>query len=80
MQASDYMQTRVYHGLTDDAYGPDLIPLIGADRILWGSDFPHIRSIGLEAQEHVHALLDALPQEDQVKVVGGSAAQVFNIV
>jgi predicted TIM-barrel fold metal-dependent hydrolase len=79
MKASDYMRTRVYHGLIDDAYGPEMIPLIGADRVLWGSDFPHIRSIGLEAQEHVHKLLGALPQEEQAKVAGGSAAQVFNI-
>jgi predicted TIM-barrel fold metal-dependent hydrolase len=56
-----------------------MIPLIGADRVLWGSDCPHIRSIGLEAQEHVHRLLGALPQEEQAKVVGGSAAQVFHI-
>jgi predicted TIM-barrel fold metal-dependent hydrolase len=79
MRASDYMRTRVYHGLIDDAYGPEMIPLIGADRVLWGSDFPHIRSIGLEAQEHVHRLLSALPQADQEKVVGGSATQVFNL-
>ena len=79
MRASDYMRTRVYHGLIDDAYGPQMIPLIGADRVLWGSDFPHIRSIGLEAQEHVHRLLSALPSADQEKVVGGSAVQVFNL-
>ena len=73
------MRTRVYHGLIDDAYGPEMIPLIGADRVLWGSDFPHIRSIGLEAQEHVHRLLGTLPRADQEKVVGGSAAQVFTM-
>ena len=79
MRASDYMKTRVYHGLIDDAYGPYMIPLIGADRVLWGSDFPHIRSIGLEAQEHVHKLLGALPHAVQEQVVGGNAAQVFNL-
>jgi uncharacterized protein len=79
MRASDYMKTRVYHGLIDDAYGPQMIPLIGADRVLWGSDFPHIRSIGLEAQEHVHKMFGTLPREDQERVVGGNAAKVFNV-
>jgi uncharacterized protein len=79
MRASDYMKTRVYHGLIDDAYGPHMIPLIGADRVLWGSDFPHIRSIGLEAQEHVHKMFSALPRQDQEQVVGGNAAKVFNV-
>jgi hypothetical protein len=78
-EGEDYMRTRVYHGLIDDAYGPEMIPLLGTDHVLWGSDFPHIRSIGLEVQEHVHGLLGALPQEDQAKVVSGSAARVFNI-
>ena len=60
-EGDDYMKTRIYHGLIDDAYGPQMIPLIGADRVLWGSDFPHIRSIGLGAQEHVQKLFGALP-------------------
>jgi predicted TIM-barrel fold metal-dependent hydrolase len=73
------MKTRVYHGLIDDAYGPQMIPLIGADRVLWGSDFPHIRSIGLEAQAHVHKMFGTLPREAQEQVVGGNAAKVFNV-
>ena len=79
LKASDYMRTRVYHGLIDDAYGPQMIPLIGADRVLWGSDFPHIRSIGLEAQGHVHKLLGDLPWQAQEQVVGGNAAEVFKL-
>ena len=78
-RASDYMKTRVYHGMIDDAYGPQMVPFIGADRILWGSDFPHIRSIGLEAQEHVHTQLADLPRQDQEKIAGGNAAKVFHI-
>lgn len=79
LKASDYMKTRIYHGLIDDAYGPQMIPLIGVDRVLWGSDFPHIRSIGLGAQEHVQKLFGALPPQDQEQVVGGNAAKVFKI-
>jgi predicted TIM-barrel fold metal-dependent hydrolase len=79
MQPSDYMRTRIYHGLIDDPYGRFTIPLIGADRVLWGSDFPHVRSIGIGAEEHVTRLLETLSFEDQEKVVGGNAAKVFNI-
>lgn len=79
LRASDYMKTRVYHGLIEDAYASNMIPLIGADRVMWGSDFPHIRSIGLEAQDHVNKLFGALPREDQEKVVGDNAAQIFHV-
>ena len=37
-------------------YGPPVIPLIGADRVLWGSDFPHICSIGLEAKGYMQKM------------------------
>ena len=79
MKASDYMKQRVYHGMIDDPYGSQMVPMVGADRVLWGSDFPHIRSVGLEAQEHVRQLFAQLPTEDQHKVVGRNAASVFHV-
>ncbi len=79
MKASDYMKTRIYHGLIDDPHGSEMMPMVGADRVLWGSDFPHIRSVGLDAQDHVHKLLAQRPEEEQKKVVGGNAATVFNL-
>jgi len=79
MRASDYMRTRVYHGFISDTAADYSIPPIGVDQVLWGSDFPHFRSIGLEAQTALHELLGTLPRQDQEKVVGGNAAQVFNL-
>ena len=79
MRASDYMRTRVWHGFITDNAAEHSIPYIGASQVLWGSDFPHFRSIGLEAQSAVSQLVGALPREDQEKVVGANAAKVFNI-
>ena len=80
MKASDYIRTRMWHGFTDDPYPLHAIENIGADAILWGSDFPHSRSlITLEAQESLTRLLDGLPKEDQEKVVGRNAAKVWGL-
>ena len=79
MRASDYMRTRVYHGFINDTAAAYSIPQAGVSQVLWGSDFPHFRSIGLEAQSALHDLVGALPHEDQEKVVGGNAAKVFNL-
>ena len=79
MRASDYMRTRVYHGFINDTAAAYSIPQAGVSQVLWGSDFPHFRSIGLEAQSALHELVGALPREDQEKVVGGNAAQVFHL-
>lgn len=79
MRASDYMRTRVWHGFIEDTAAAHAIPYIGADRILWGSDFPHIRSIGLDAQSALREAIGNLPKADQEKLVGGNAAKVFNL-
>lgn len=79
MKASEYMTTRVFHGFIDDSAAQLAIPYVGADRILWGSDFPHIRSMGLDAQSTLYQQLQTFSQEDQGKLVGGNAAQLFNL-
>jgi predicted TIM-barrel fold metal-dependent hydrolase len=79
MHASDYMRTRVWHGFISDTAAHYTIPYVGVSQVLWGSDFPHFRSIGLEAQSALHELVGSLPQEDQEKVVGGNAATVFSL-
>jgi predicted TIM-barrel fold metal-dependent hydrolase len=73
------MKTRVFHGFIDDTAAELAIPYVGPDRILWGSDFPHIRSIGLDAQSTLYQQLQIFSLEDQAKLVGGNAAKVFNL-
>ena len=79
LKARDYMKTRVFHGFIDDTAAELAIPYVGTDRILWGSDFPHIRSIGLDAQSTLYQQLQTFSLEDQAKLVGGNAAKVFNL-
>ena len=79
MRPREYMKTRIWHGLIYEDHAQDIIPLIGADRVMWGSDFPHGLSIGLHAQDVLAKLFEGLPLEDQDKVVGGNVAKVFNI-
>ena len=79
MPASDYMRERIWHGFIDDTAAGFAIPYVGAGRVLWGSDFPHIRSIGLDADATVARLIASLPANEQEMVVGGNAAEVFRL-
>lgn len=79
MKASDYITKRMWHGMIDDPLGRDAIKHIGADAVMWGSDFPHIRSIGLDAHETLGRILDGLTQEEGEKLVGGNVAQVHGL-
>lgn len=54
------------------------LELVGPDRILWGSDFPHIDSHP-DAIDHIHRALDGLLPEQQAAVLGENAARVFGL-
>ena len=79
MRASEYMKTRVFHGFIDDSAAELAIPYVGVDRILWGSDFPHIRSMGLDAKSTLYQQLQTFSEEDQAKLVGENAVKVFDL-
>lgn len=79
MTASDYMRTRIWHGTIDDPYAKDAIRVIGVDQVLWGSDFPHIRSIGLEAHDTIARLYEGMPPADVDKLITGNVAKLYNL-
>jgi predicted TIM-barrel fold metal-dependent hydrolase len=55
-----------------------MLDLVGEDRILWGSDFPHIDST-MQAPDEIRASLAALPVERRAAVLGGNAAGLFGV-
>ncbi len=79
MKPSDYLKTRIWHGMTDDPFGVDTIRRVGADCILWGSDFPHVRSVNYDTKEAIADIYGELPVADQKKVVGENVASLFGL-
>jgi hypothetical protein len=79
MRASDYMKTRVYHGMIDDPEAQLGFDKVGYGQVLWGSDFPHVRSIGIETQSRLSEMLSSIPKDVQLQLVGGNAARLFNL-
>jgi predicted TIM-barrel fold metal-dependent hydrolase len=55
----------------------DLIDLIGVERVLFGSDFPHPE--GLAQPRHYADMLTDLPVEDQAKIMGGNLAGLLSV-
>ena len=77
MRASDYMRERIWHSVIDDPFAAEAALKIGVDRIMSGSDFPHVRSIGLDAQSRLSAMFESLSPEDTEQVVGATVRKVF---
>ena len=55
----------------------DVIDLIGVDRVLFGSDYPHPE--GLSQPTHYANVLEHLPQEDQAKIMGGNLSRLVSV-
>ena len=55
----------------------DLIDLIGVDRVLFGSDYPHPE--GLAEPTHFADMLGHLPEADQAKIMGGNLARLLGV-
>jgi predicted TIM-barrel fold metal-dependent hydrolase len=55
-----------------------MLDLVGEDRVLWGSDFPHIDAT-LDAPDLIRASVAGLSGARQRAVLGGNAAAVFGI-
>ena len=79
MRASDYMRQRIWHGVIDDPFAAESARKIGIDRVMWGSDFPHVRSIGLDAQSRLATMFEALSAADAKRLVGATVADVFSM-
>lgn len=79
MKASDYMSTRIWHGFIDDPLVTQAVQFVSTDQLLWGSDFPHLRSLALDTHDRLPGLLEGLSPEDQEKVLYTNAARVWDL-
>ena len=79
LKASDYLRTRIWQGIIDDPLARETIPHVGVSRILWGSDYPHVRSIGLNAHSAVAQIFEGMPEADQARIVATNAAELYSL-
>jgi predicted TIM-barrel fold metal-dependent hydrolase len=63
----------------DDPTLPRLADLIGPDRILWASDFPHSDAIYPGAGKAIRNLVAPLPGDQRAMIAGGNAIQAYHL-
>jgi predicted TIM-barrel fold metal-dependent hydrolase len=74
---SDFFRDNVVLSFQEDAVGIRLRDVIGVDNMMWGSDYPHSESTFPQSRKILADILSGVPEHEQAKIVGGTAARVY---
>jgi predicted TIM-barrel fold metal-dependent hydrolase len=80
MPPSEYWKRQCYATYQTDPIGVKLIDALGADKIMWGSDFPHPDGIWPDSQEYIAKELGHLPADVRRKVICENAGKLYGLM
>ena len=76
---SDYLRRNVWYvAEPHEKTIPSVVDLVGADHVLWGSDFPHIDA-DVNANDAIVTALAPLDADARARVLGTTAASLFGV-
>ncbi len=74
---SDFFRSNVFLSFQEDALGIELRHVIGVDRLMWGSDYPHQESTWPRSRQIIERILDGVPDEERSRIVNGTVDHVY---
>jgi predicted TIM-barrel fold metal-dependent hydrolase len=74
-----YWFNHCYATFMTDPAGLELLHRIGADRVMWSSDYPHQESTFGYSRSAIQAVFDVTSVENAQKILGKTAIEVFNL-
>ncbi len=75
-----YWFNNCYAAFTHDPAGLRMLDLVGADRVMWSSDYPHLESTFGYNWDSLKSVVDAAATEDDARaMLGGTAMKVFKL-
>jgi predicted TIM-barrel fold metal-dependent hydrolase len=77
MPPSEYWKRQCWATYQTDPIGIKLLDELGADKIMWGSDFPHPDGVWPDSQEYIARELGHLPADIRRKIVCENAARLY---
>ena len=78
LRASEYFLRQGHVTITDDAVALNNIQLSGgADRLLWGNDYPHDEGTWPDSGRFIDTIRKSLSSEDAQKILCGNAARLY---
>jgi predicted TIM-barrel fold metal-dependent hydrolase len=74
---SDFFRSNIFLSFQEDALAIQLRGLIGVDRLIWGSDYPHPEGTSPYSRQVLERILSGVPEADQARIAGGNAARLY---
>jgi predicted TIM-barrel fold metal-dependent hydrolase len=74
-----YWRAHCYATFMTDPVGLSLLDRIGADRVMWSSDYPHQESTFGYTRSAIQAVFDKCSVEDAQKILGLTALEAFGL-
>lgn len=80
LKPSDYFRRQVWIGATLLSRPElELRHAIGVDKLMWGSDFPHLESHWPHAREKLCELMKGVPADEVRAMIGGNAVEAYGL-
>ncbi len=74
---SDVWRTNVYTTFMEDDIGIEMRDRVGADHMMWGSDYPHAESTWPKSRPILDAVLEGVPAPERRMMTHDTAAALF---
>ena len=78
LRPSEYFERQVHLGASFLPQGDCAVRHeVGLDRIMWGSDYPHVEGSYPYTREHLRLTFEGVPEDEIQQMVGLNAARVY---
>jgi len=74
---SEYIERHFHFGFITDTFGLRSLPWMGAERVLWSSDYPHISADWPYSWRTIQASLSGIPADDRHLILAGNAQRLY---
>jgi predicted TIM-barrel fold metal-dependent hydrolase len=75
----EYWRRNCYATFMHDPVGMRMLDIVGADRVMWSSDYPHPESSLGYSRSAMGAVASAVSAEEARMILGGTAMKVFDL-
>ena len=77
---SEYFQRQCWVAFESDEDAlPALLPHVGEERVVWGSDYPHHDATFPGAVKKLRKLIEPLPERARQRILGANACALYGL-